>query len=448
MKYLYLLLFTLIPALLFAQSGTKDGSFEAKNMDQLRIRVDAGMTIKINGSQTDQISYSYDFDGNDQAYDHLFKNFKPEFSTRGGEAFINIEFPEHRKKNVNFRIKKNILVLNVPKAIELELTTRYSKIEVTNIDRTTRIDNRGGSVKLRDIGQNATISNEYGNIDVQNNNGDVDISSRSSTIDVSNVKGNLLVNSNYSKLNLTKITGQLNLENKSGTVNAYDLDSDLMGNGDYTEYELTDVRGTIQIYNKSGTVHIDKAENVLIHGDYTNITASNLKGDEVQIESKSSNVELKNVLGRVIINGSYLEIELDNISKQVSVKNRSGKVTAQSLKNSILIDGDYNKIKLESFEGSEITIENRSGDIEIDALKTLSSVYIKASYTNIELNLRSSFQGDVNFDVTYGKLKQPFKLNQVIISDEKNSLNIQGSVASGNGKMIIESRSGDVTIKQ
>jgi len=448
MKHLYILLLVFIPSLIFAQNGYKDGSFEADNIDQLQIRIEAGMTIKIIGSDTDQITYTYDFEGNDQAYNHLFENFDPKFSNYGGQASLNIEFPAQKRKKVNYRIKKNILTLNIPSQLELELITRYSKIDVANIARATKIENRSGSVSLRDIGQSVYVSNEYGNVDVASVNGDVKIKSRSSSIDSKNIMGRLSVNSNYSKMNLSKITGILDIENKSGTVNAFDLDSDFNAKGDYSNYELTNVRGDIQISNKNGTINIDNAENISISGDYSNVNASNLKGEKVTIESKSAKLELSNVLGTVKIDGGYLNIDLENISDDVSITNRSGKVTARSIEGACIINGDYNKIRLDEFKGSEIQIENRSGDIDIEAINKLSLVEIESSYTSTKLNLFAPFDGSVRFYVTYGKLSQPFKLNNASMIDERNSTKIEGSVGNGNGKIHIESRNGNVTVVQ
>lgn len=448
MKNLLLLLFILLPFSLLGQSGTKDGSFDVGNMDRLQITIDAGMTIKITGSDTDKITYTYEFDGNNQAYNHRFKNFDPKFSNYGGTGAFNIEFPAHKERNVNYRIKKNILTLEVPKEIELSLNTRYSKIEITSIARTTDINNRSGSVKLRDVGQSATVSNDYGDVDAESINGDLTITSRSSNIDVKNITGKCNVSSNYSKVNMTKVTGKVTIENKSGTINAYDLDSDFNSSGDYSDYELTDIRGFIHVMSKNGKIDIDKAENVLIDGDYTDVTASNISGDEVVLSSKSAKIDLKNVLGKVSINGSYLEVDLDNISQEVSILNKSGKIEGTNIQGSVIIQGDYNEIDLNKFSGAQLTIESRSGKVDVDALKKLDFVSISARYTDVKLNLGTPFEGQVNLEVTYGKLKYPFKLYDSYIEDKGNTKNIQGWVGTKSGKMMIQSRNGDVTIEQ
>jgi hypothetical protein len=91
---------------------------------------------------------------------------------------------------------------------------------------------------------------------------------------------------------------------------------------------------------------------------------------------------------------------------------------------------------------------NRSGDIEINALNDLNLINIESSYTPIKLNLSSPFSGNVRFNITYGKLSHPYKLNNATLVDERNSTKIEGTVGNGNGRMYIESRNGNVTINQ
>ncbi len=449
MKKLFILLFLILPTFIWAQSGTKDGAFNASGVDQLYILVDTGMKINVTGSDTDQISYDYEFEGNSEAYDHYFKNFEPEFETRGGQASFKIDFPSIKRKKVNFRTKKHILTLNVPKALELELQTRYSKVDIKSIDRTTSVRNRSGSVVIQDIGQGISVVNEYGNVQAANINGDVNITSRSARIDVKDVKGSLTVRSNYTKMNLTKISGELDLENRSGTVNAYNLDSKITSRGDYTNYELTDIRSDVDIDTKSGTVLIDRAENVNITGDYTNVTASDIKGDRgISVSTKSSKVSINNVLSDVRINGEYINMKLENISGAADLRNKSGKIDASGVKGALYVDGEYNKLNIKDYLGDYVAISNRSGDINLDATEQLKYLEIIASYTDIDIHLDKSYTGTVKFDLEYGKLTQPFKLNNASMNESRNSTRIQGEVGSGNGKMVIQSRNGDITITQ
>lgn len=63
-------------------------------------------------------------------------------------------------------------------------------------------------------------------------------------------------------------------------------------------------------------------------------------------------------------------------------------------------------------------------------------------------NLDTPFDGKVNLNISYGKLDQPFKLDNVTFTDEKNSKIIKGTTGKGNSIMTIKSRNGDVTITQ
>jgi hypothetical protein len=450
MRKLLITLFIIVPSLVLAQNGTKDGEFNIPEVDQLYIVIDAGMKINITGTDTDKITYNYELEGNSEAYEHYFQNFDPKFESRSGRASLMIDFPQNKSRNVNFKIKKHNLTLSVPKNIELQLQTRYSNVEVKSINRITQVTNRSGSVYIHDIGQGIVVDNEYGNIRTEEINGDVRLSSRSSGIDAKNIRGSLTVKSNYTKMNLTKISGELNIENKSGTINAYDLDSKITARGDYVNYELTDLRGDVDIDTKSGSISIDKAENVNITGDYTNVTATNIKGGNgITVRTKSSRVVIKNVMnGDANVNGEYINIELEKIARNVQIRNKSGKINTNGIGGDILIDGDYNGIQLRNYLGDYIQVQNRSGDIEIEVMKRLKNLQIITSYGDVDIDLRSPFEGSVYFDLEYGKLSQPFKLNNSTFNTSTNSTKVQGTVGTGNGSMSIQARNADITINQ
>ncbi|XWN38509.1 MAG: DUF4097 family beta strand repeat-containing protein [Balneola sp.] len=449
MRNLFITLFILIPTIILAQSGTKDGEFNASEIDQLHIIVDAGMKINITGSDSDKIQYTYELDGNDQAYDLYFKNFDPKFESTGGRALFRIDFPKNRRKNVNLNTKKHNLVLTVPKEIELYLDTRYSNVNIQSIQRTTEVNNRSGTVYVHKIGQGAVLNNEYGNIRAEEINGDVRITSRSASVDVKSVRGSLTVKSNYTKMNLTKISGELNLENKSGTINAYDLDSKLTARGDYVNFELTNLRGDVDIDTKSGSVSIDKAENVIITGDYTNTSATNIRGSNgIRVSAKSSKVDIKNVTGSASVTGEYINVVLENVDQHIEIRNKSGKIKATGIGGAVLIDGDYNKVDLENYLGNDILVNNRSGNIDVEAQNKLQRIEVNTSYGDLDITLNSSFEGNVDFNLEYGKLKHPYTLNNARFDNGTNYTRVQGTVGKGTGTMLIKARNTDVTINQ
>lgn len=250
-------------------------------------------------------------------------------------------------------------------------------------------------------------------------------------------------------MNLTKISGELYLENKSGTINAYDLDSKFTARGDYVNFELTDLRGDVDIDTKSGSVSIDKAENVTITGDYTNTTATNIRGDRgISVSAKSSKVDLENVSTDARITGEYINIKLENIGRNVEVRNKSGKISAKEVEGAVSIDGDYNNVDLNNYLGNDILINNRSGNISIEAENKLQNLEIHTSYGDLDIILKTPFEGNVSFDLEYGKLKHPYTLNNARIDNSSNHTKVDGTVGNGNGNMFVKSRNTDVIISQ
>ena len=74
MKTIYITLFLfLVSTISYAQSGTKTGSINAASLNEFTIDINRGMKIIIEGVEgLDEISYSYDFDGNKAAYERFF----------------------------------------------------------------------------------------------------------------------------------------------------------------------------------------------------------------------------------------------------------------------------------------------------------------------------------------------------------------------------------------
>lgn len=430
-----------------AQSGTKNGTFDLSGADQLQILIDAGMEIKIEGKDTQSISYTYTFDGNQESYEHYFTNFSPDFEKSGGRAALRIEFPRQKKQSLNFRIKKHELILEIPRELELEFQSRYSKVEVSNIARTTTLTNRSGKIFAHNMGQELRVLNEYGNVRAENINGNVTINSRSSNIDVKQVRGDLNIDSDYSKLNISQVSGESFIKSKSGTVNAFDLKANFTAVGDYTKFEVTNISGDVDIDTKSTKIYIDNVENLVVNGDYTNIHAQNITGEHgVQIDSKSAKINLEKVRGTANVKGEYLNISLSDINKDAFIINKSGSVDTKNVQGDIQIDGSYNKINLDTFKGSNLRINNRSGSIEVEAMNKLNSIEIESEYGNVTLDLNTPFKGNLDLEIRYGSLDHPFTVNGSIVK-ESNLVTVEGTAGNETGVLRVKLRNGDLKIK-
>lgn len=439
----------LISILAFGQSGTKDGRLSTSDLSQLLMRIDAGMEIKINGeSSSNEMTYVYTFEGNEEAYKHYFENFSPIIESRGGEGRFIVEFPKQTGKRVNHQIKKHSLVFNIPSNLLIELATRYSQIDIKNFERGLSIHNRSGLVKIENAKQNIFVNNEYGAVDVSKISGELTISNRSARIDLKDVTGRVKINAEYSKMNLSKIDGDLDISNRSGVVNAFDILGSLTADGQYVEYELTNIDGDVIIENKSSKVIVNTARSLRITGDYTHVTASNITSEDgVAIDGRSANISLNTIRGNTTIIGQYLNIDLKKIFGFTSIYNRSAKITIDDLQNDLTIEGEYLPIKVKNFAGTNVNVINRSGSISLDALKALNNILIDSQYGKIELLMKEKFSGSVSINLRYGKLDSNLELATQSVSTSNTEKRISGQLGNGTGKMIIKNSNSDTIIR-
>lgn len=448
-KILLTLTLLLITSAVFAQSGKKDGEFNASSLNELSIQIDAGMKISVTGTNSNTIKYEYDFDGNDEAYEHFFQNFNPEFDKSSGRARLIIDFPEQKRRRVNHEIKKHSLTISLPQDLALELSTRYSEVTVTNIEKGVSIQNRSGEVKVTDVQQMVMINNQYGRIDVSNINGDITLSNRSANVDIKDIVGSLEVDANYSKMNISKIDGEVFISNRSGTVNIFEIKGDLSANGPYVEYEITNIEGDVEISNRNGKVAINTARSLKVTGDYTYVNATNILSTQgVYLEGRSANVVLENIGGPTSITGQYLNLTLKNIQGSATIRNRSGKVNIDGLEERLSMHGEYIPLDVRNFKGENLQIVNRSGSTVIEALNTLNLIDIESQYGKVELTMKKEFNGEVTIESKYGKVISDLTLTTQNISTSSSEQVISGVAGNGSGKMVIKNRNGDIIIRQ
>lgn len=450
-SFLLTLAVILLPLSVYSQSGTKNGSFNAAGFDELDWRIEAGMKISVQGSSnTQEITYTYNFDGNKEAYEHYFENFEPLLESEGGRALIKVEFPKNRNRKTNYKIKKHELIITMPSEVMLRLMTRYSNIEISSINRGVEVNNRSGQIKVEDVNQNVTVNNPYGRVLVINVKGDVLVFNRSANIDVREITGRVKLEASYSKINVSKINGELDITNRSANVNAFDIQGKLTTKGPYVNYELTNIEGGITMENRSANVDISSTPYFLIKGGYVNINAVNITGDEgVSIEGRSASVNLKDVRRSIVITGSYINIDLENVGGNVSIENRSGKIVIDGLENNLSISGQYLPIKVVNFSGSNVEINNRSGSAKIEANSKLGYVNIRSEYGDVDLELKQKFSGIVDLELRYGNIETNLNLSDRNSIKEGNQHSLSG--VAGNkrdSKILIRNRSGNINVKQ
>ncbi|MBO6525167.1 MAG: DUF4097 family beta strand repeat protein [Balneolaceae bacterium] len=448
-KLLIPILYLSISVSLYAQEGSKKGEIDLSGINELYVMIDAGMEITLTGTNSQSLNYEYEFDGNAEAYSHFFENFAPELEQNGSQSRLVIDFPKQSGQRVNHRIKKHSINITLPRELILELETRYSKVSASDFTRGVDIKNRSGLVQIRNSKQLVSVKNEYGDVVITDVEGELTISNRSAKVDVKNITGNVTMSTQYSKMNISNIRGTVDISNRSGTLNAFDITGDMKLSGSYMEYELTDISGAIDMSNKSGKVTLDSSHSFAMSGEYTHVNAVNITGERgVEISGKSATITLTNVTENVSIDGQYLKISLKDIDGEAQIYNKSAEVRIDGLGENLLIEGEYMPVNVKNFKGSTLEIINRSNDITVEAINELDLVMIDSQYGDVTLHLKKKYSGSINVETRYGKFTSSLVIDSQQLTKSNNELVLSGTVGSGNGQMVIKTRSADIRVDQ
>ncbi|MFV1884226.1 MAG: DUF4097 family beta strand repeat-containing protein [Balneola sp.] len=432
-----------------SKSNTKKGTFDFKGVTNLFIMIDAGMEITLTGSDTESLTYEYEFEGNEEAYNHFFENFDPEFIDNGGEARLVIDFPKQTGKRVNHKTETHSLQISLPEDVVVQLQTRYSKVKASDFVQGISITNRSGRVSIQNSKQVVSVNNEYGDVVLIGIEGEIMVSNRSATVDVRDISGNVSMSTEYSKMNISKIEGTVDISNRSGTLNAFDITGDMRLSGAYMKYELTNIDGDIMMSNKSGNVILDGSHSFSLSGEYTHVEASNISGVKgVEISGKSATITLKNISEDTFIDGQYLKIDLQKIGGKARINNKSAAIQIDDLAEDLTIEGEYMPVTVKNFKGANLQIVNRSNNISVEALNDLKFLMIESEYGNVNLNLKKKYSGFIEVETRYGTFDSSLSIDSQQISKSDNELIISGKVGNGDGRMIIKTRNADVKVNQ
>lgn len=449
-------------------SGSKDGSLDAAGIDQFQISLDNGFTVQIRGSETDQIAYTYSFEGNRLAHEQKFVSADFRLERNGSIAHFQIRFPDLEdlegsdkswmqrifgSGNTNTYTEIQELIIEVPRDLEVQLQSRYSDVNITGIERNVRISNRSGSVAAAELNGNLQVNNEYGNTTAENVEGNVQIESRSADLTLQNIGGSARVNSLYSNLTISNIGNEVEIQTQSGQLEAEQISGPLTVQGDYTSMSINKIEGHVRVRSRSGDLTVSNIPSLEFNGEYTDIRGRQVTGtDGVNIQGRSSTIELGNIRGRAHIAGEYLEIRLENIQEDLSISNRSGSVDASGLEGAVRIDGEYNQIDLANFLGSQLQINNRSEDINVESTGTLSEVNIQVTYGDVTFTLANEFSGEYSLQTQYGELNLDsniFPAENIDINTQSNHQSVSGVLGSGsNNHFHIRTRNGDIIIRE
>jgi hypothetical protein len=442
-----------------SQSKKVNKTFKVEPGKKINIESVSGMDVKVSSWDRNEVmvDVSLRISSSDDDFEKEYARVFDVIRREKGSS-TTIEFSESDrdkgwsiwdifKLKFHFSVSKEIKgEIYIPKDNPLSADFKYSDIELSDMKGTISLDGKGNTLFLESCENLIGIRNNYGDVTIKNSGGNLKLESRSSTVRVDSFDGTIRIDAPYSNIYLSNVTKDANVITRSASAEIKKVDGNLTADVPYSDLEVYNISGNVKIDNRSGNIRVDDAGGIEIDAPYTKVEVSNVTGKssgEIKIKNKSGRIKLSNAVGNLFIDDSYSDMILNNISGDVTLTSRSSKIEAEKISGDWKSDTEYSSVIIRNSKIDNIKIDNRSNPVNIYLKNAPKSVDINNEYGSVDINMTSSFSGEVKLYATYGSIESNLPLS---IKTQSSSSNAFGNIGNGNGKILIETKSGDIKL--
>ncbi|MDO4306199.1 MAG: DUF4097 family beta strand repeat-containing protein [Eubacteriales bacterium] len=245
---------------------------------------------------------------------------------------------------------------------------------------------------------------------------------------------------------------------------------------------------TFVLNNNSGNAEIEtlRGEAIKLYLGYGKLSAESIAGDTVEASLDSGDMEAGEITGgkKLEITMDYGNLQLDDCTAgELNVTLESGSLSAERLAAETLeihdsyggvkaedltvtgagkftldsgnltigtckagdmeMNLEYGNLKVQSMNGESLTVDNSSGDVEIEELILEKKGMLTLEYGNAAVGLGDSIsEYTMRLDTEYGKIKVP-DVGRLTAEDEEESFRLEGTLGK---ELEIYCSSGDITV--
>lgn len=323
----------------------------------------------------------------------------------------------------------------------VKIDTRfYKNMQSINNRKTITLKN-GDKAKIRELKINhelqipikakLELSNKYSEIEMQELHGLVSFDLYSTKIHADNILNDVQIKSKYSKIYLKEITGKLDLD-------IYDSDVEFISSGDVivkSKYSKINAKkvGSLTLDSYDDKFYIDEISNLKFNAKYSDLV-SKAQLSDLSLDLFDSNIEIKSAK-KGTFTGKYSDLKLGNV-KEMKI--------ASSYDNDVYfgktVDIQIEESKYSKYEIGEVVDFSMDGyDDNVSILKLsrqFSEISVKGKYGKLNV-----FTGNIayrlDFKIKYPKIDIPESVKTIKRIEKSGDLeliaNDSGGLISVNG---------------
>ncbi len=338
----------------------------------------------------------------------------------------------------------------VPRSNALTAEVRYGSIEMEGMRGALCLLGTGNTVTLKNCSAVGEVTNDYGKATIESCGGALRLSSKSTAILIDQFEGKVAIDADYSNITVRDVNQSLTIHSTSGTIKVDRVGGDATIRSDYSNITANAIAGMLEVEDRSGRIRAKGMDGVKVDGDYSSMDISDVSGKAgkaITLSGQSGQISLAHAVGDVQIDNPYGTIEVKDIKGSVEIKSKSNNVRASAVAGDWTSTTEYCTLSLRDLSAKRVTISNTSGQIDVALKLAPAFVDIRNEYAKVNLEMPAGFSGDVDLNVTYGHIETNLPLSKTK-SFEGGGGYAMGKIGNGNGKLSVETKSGNLKVMQ
>ncbi len=190
----------------------------------------------------------------------------------------------------------------------------------------------------------------------------------------------------------------------------------------------SNVQGDLRLDASAANISVERLKGSIdLDTGSGDITAAGMEGDELNVDTGSGDVRVTGASGRTI-----------------TIDTGSGEVTGSDITaNSLDVDTGSGGIDLTGVRARILRMDTGSGDISVGLLGDTELIEIDAGSGDVTVGVPAGFGSAVNLSTSSGDLRTDLEIQVTRRSRE----HLVGRIGDGQGRMAIETGSGDIHIR-
>ena len=167
------------------------------------------------------------------------------------------------------------------------------------------------------------------------------------------------------------------------------------------------------------------------------------KESDLDIEASLDQVGVSGIKGETKVETTIAKISMDNVEGKIDAKTRTGPINMSNINGTITIDNTTGPVTLDNANGT-VSVRNTTGPIRFTGSLSTGENWFRTTTGSIELGLTGS--PDLTVEA-YSHLGSVTPIPDIPDWHYERGRHV-GHIGSGNGKLIIETRTGSITIRR